>query len=108
MTGQSAVSKAQTSSLGALWVAVVKLLARLRYLGLLGYALEWLLEASHASSRMHKILHSINTPKVHLLAISMVLAGHIAEHLHQEEENHHQEAHLHELRMEVQKLRKGA
>ena len=34
-----------------------------RYLGLLGYALEWLLEASHASSRMHKILHSINTPK---------------------------------------------
>lgn len=137
--------QAQTSSLGALWVAVVKILARLRsadlfwvdisqnpgleigvssnqptventlpipavsnsstlvmswiwnvfprkldaevrYLGLLGYALEWLLEvrcsghwlahpadfsapsrstgkASHASSRMHKILHSINTPK---------------------------------------------
>ena len=83
----------------------MKLVARLRYLGLLGYALEWLLEACHASSRLHKMLHSIQTPKVHLLAISMVLAGHVAEHLHQEEENHHQEAHLHELRSELHKLR---
>ena len=74
-----------------------------RYLGLFGYALEWLLKACHSSSRLHTVLHRINTPKAsylyttrfhdlnriwrrhcaqyccalqfHLLAITMVLAG---------------------------------
>ena len=104
--GHGTVSKASPTGLAALWIIFLKFVARLRYLGLLGYALEWLLEASHASSKLHKILHSINTPKVHLLAISMVLAGHVAEHLHQEEENHHQEAHLEELRTQIKQLRK--
>ncbi|CAE7833706.1 unnamed protein product [Symbiodinium necroappetens] len=90
---------------GAIWAVVAKLLIRLRYLGLFGYALEWLLEACHSSSKLHTMLHRINTPKFHLLAITMVLAGHVAEHLHQEEENHHQEAHLASLRAELQKLR---
>ncbi|CAJ1354672.1 unnamed protein product [Effrenium voratum] len=103
---QDAVSKVQASPLKTLWNIAMKLLVRLRYLGLFGYALEWLLEACHSSSKMHKLLHGINNPKTHLLAISLVLAGHIAEHLHQEEENHHQEAHLEHLRAELQKLQK--
>mmetsp|Transcript_62272 Transcript_62272/g.166508 ORF Transcript_62272/g.166508 Transcript_62272/m.166508 type:complete len:118 (-) Transcript_62272:42-395(-) len=78
----------------AFWALLGSILRRLRYLGLLGYALEWLLEASHASHRLHHWLHKLHTPKVQLLAISMVLAGHLAEHAHQEEENHHQEERL--------------
>ncbi|CAE7692633.1 unnamed protein product [Symbiodinium pilosum] len=93
------------TGLAAFWAAVLKLVFRLRYLGLFGYFLEWLLEACHSSGKLHKLLHPINTPKFHLLAITMVLAGHVAEHLHQEEENHHQEAHLENLRAELQKLR---
>mmetsp|Transcript_50699 Transcript_50699/g.151718 ORF Transcript_50699/g.151718 Transcript_50699/m.151718 type:complete len:118 (+) Transcript_50699:59-412(+) len=78
----------------AFWAALGSLLRRLRYLGLLGYALEWLLEASHASHQLHRWLHRLHSPKVQLLAITMVLAGHLAEHAHQEEENHHQEERL--------------
>eukprot|EP00930_Biecheleria_cincta_P086304 TRINITY_DN75611_c0_g1_i1.p1 TRINITY_DN75611_c0_g1~~TRINITY_DN75611_c0_g1_i1.p1 ORF type:complete len:131 (-),score=18.76 TRINITY_DN75611_c0_g1_i1:107-499(-) len=91
------------SGLKALWSALAKLFIRLRYLGLAGYALEWLLEACHSSHRLHKLLRHINTPKFHLLAISMVLAGHVAEHLHHEEEHHHQETHLAHLRSELAK-----
>eukprot|EP00929_Paragymnodinium_shiwhaense_P087885 TRINITY_DN48034_c0_g1_i1.p1 TRINITY_DN48034_c0_g1~~TRINITY_DN48034_c0_g1_i1.p1 ORF type:complete len:115 (+),score=14.63 TRINITY_DN48034_c0_g1_i1:131-475(+) len=72
-------------------------LCKLRYLGLIGYGLEWLLEASHVSKRLHHWLHRLVNPKMHLLAISCVLVGHVAEHLHQEEENHHQEAHIRAL-----------
>mmetsp|Transcript_2175 Transcript_2175/g.5384 ORF Transcript_2175/g.5384 Transcript_2175/m.5384 type:complete len:110 (-) Transcript_2175:73-402(-) len=71
--------------------ALVHLFCKLRYLGLLGYAIEWLLEATHVSRRMHRWFHRLTSPRVHLLAISCVLAGHFAEHLHQEEENHAQE-----------------
>ena len=55
-----------------------------RYLGLFGYALEWLLEAKkleidaeqlnvyvvkacHSSSKLHTMLHRINTPKASCL-----------------------------------------
>mmetsp|Transcript_29956 Transcript_29956/g.56185 ORF Transcript_29956/g.56185 Transcript_29956/m.56185 type:complete len:114 (-) Transcript_29956:154-495(-) len=103
----STVSKAHPTGFATLWSAIAKLIIRLRYLGLFGYALEWLLEACHSSSKLHKLLHPINTPKFHLLAITMVLAGHVAEHLHQEEENHHQEAHLAHLHAELQKLRRS-
>merc|ERR1740122_865135 len=76
-----------------IWASIMRVLVRLKYLGLLGYALEWILEAGHVSKRLHHWLHryKLNSPKVHLLAISFVLAGHLAEHAHQEEENHHQE-----------------
>merc|ERR1719291_929381 len=73
---------------------LLHLFAKLRYLGMLGYALEWLLEATHVSKRMHHWLHRFTTPRVHLLAISCVLLGHMAEHHHQEEENHEQEARI--------------
>mmetsp|Transcript_24389 Transcript_24389/g.44172 ORF Transcript_24389/g.44172 Transcript_24389/m.44172 type:complete len:127 (+) Transcript_24389:65-445(+) len=96
------------SGLKAFWTALARLLIRMRYMGLAGYALEWLLEACHSSSRLHKLLKSINTPKFHLLAISMVLAGHVAEHMHQEEENTHQEAHLAHLQSELEKRRAAA
>mmetsp|Transcript_46702 Transcript_46702/g.144290 ORF Transcript_46702/g.144290 Transcript_46702/m.144290 type:complete len:120 (+) Transcript_46702:31-390(+) len=76
------------------WAALAGVLGKLRYLGLAGYLLEWLLEASHVSHRLHRLLHKLHSPKVQLLAITMVLAGHLAEHLHQEEENHHQEHRL--------------
>mmetsp|Transcript_27193 Transcript_27193/g.61701 ORF Transcript_27193/g.61701 Transcript_27193/m.61701 type:complete len:117 (+) Transcript_27193:77-427(+) len=77
----------------AFWAAVVGILCKLRYLGLAGYAVEWILEAAHVSKRLHHWLHRfrLNSPKVHLFAITLVLAGHLAEHAHQEEENHHQE-----------------
>eukprot|EP00438_Fugacium_kawagutii_P014563 Skav232306 [mRNA] locus=scaffold882:552408:559782:- [translate_table: standard] len=39
----------QPGPFGAIWIAVAKLLVRLRYLGLLGYALEWLLEVRDTS-----------------------------------------------------------
>eukprot|EP00440_Ansanella_granifera_P056399 gb/GFBE01061123.1/.p1 GENE.gb/GFBE01061123.1/~~gb/GFBE01061123.1/.p1 ORF type:complete len:132 (+),score=28.60 gb/GFBE01061123.1/:1-396(+) len=93
------------SGLRVFWDALAKLMIRLRYMGIAGYALEWILEACHSSSRLHRWLHHINTPKFHLLAITLVLAGHVAEHLHQEEENHHQEAHLADLRAELEKHR---
>eukprot|EP00933_Yihiella_yeosuensis_P068726 TRINITY_DN7467_c4_g1_i1.p1 TRINITY_DN7467_c4_g1~~TRINITY_DN7467_c4_g1_i1.p1 ORF type:complete len:125 (+),score=20.90 TRINITY_DN7467_c4_g1_i1:87-461(+) len=89
------------SGLKAFWKTLAHLFVKLRYLGLAGYFLEWILEATHSSKRLHHLLHRINTPKVHLLAITMVLAGHLAEHLHQEEENHHQEDRLAKLEAAV-------
>merc|ERR1719382_1306295 len=61
-----------------------------------GYLLEWILKASHVNHKLHRWLHRLDSPRVHLLAITMVLTGHAAEHLHQEEENHEQEEHLHQ------------
>ncbi|CAE8702004.1 unnamed protein product, partial [Polarella glacialis] len=95
----------EPSALKVFWRTFLKILVRLRYLGLAGYGLEWLLEAVHSSHRLHKLLGFVNTPRVHLIAITLVLAGHIAEHVHQEEENHHQEAHLASLQAEIEKRR---
>eukprot|EP00429_Kryptoperidinium_foliaceum_P064238 CAMPEP_0176063624 /NCGR_PEP_ID=MMETSP0120_2-20121206/31733_1 /TAXON_ID=160619 /ORGANISM="Kryptoperidinium foliaceum, Strain CCMP 1326" /LENGTH=169 /DNA_ID=CAMNT_0017397199 /DNA_START=50 /DNA_END=554 /DNA_ORIENTATION=- len=73
---------------------LLRLFTGLKNLGLAGYALEALLKLSHASHRAHHKLHFLDTPRIHLLAVLMILTGHLAEHLHQEEENHHQEARL--------------
>lgn len=99
--GDSSVDKSK-----GFWHVFIKLLIRLRYLGLAGYALEWILEACHTNKRLHHMLHRLLTPKVHLLAITMVLAGHIAEHLHHEEEVHEQEEHIAHLRAEIQMISK--
>mmetsp|Transcript_94491 Transcript_94491/g.211821 ORF Transcript_94491/g.211821 Transcript_94491/m.211821 type:complete len:116 (-) Transcript_94491:45-392(-) len=92
--GNSTLAKPGHAPPHALWAILGTLFRKLRYLGLLGYALEWVLEASHVSHKLHGWLRGLHNPKVQLLAISMVLAGHLAEHAHQEEENHHQEERL--------------
>mmetsp|Transcript_96571 Transcript_96571/g.295429 ORF Transcript_96571/g.295429 Transcript_96571/m.295429 type:complete len:117 (-) Transcript_96571:61-411(-) len=73
---------------------LLRLFAALRHLGSLGYALEVLLELAHVSKRAHRALPFLHKPWMHVLAIVMVLTGHLAEHVHQEEENHHQETRL--------------
>ena len=67
----------------------------LLFQGLFGYLVEWCLELSHVSPRVHHLLHHLihgnRAARMGLFAISCVLVGHYSEHLHQEHENHEQE-----------------
>eukprot|EP00428_Durinskia_dybowskii_P072678 CAMPEP_0170398196 /NCGR_PEP_ID=MMETSP0117_2-20130122/23274_1 /TAXON_ID=400756 /ORGANISM="Durinskia baltica, Strain CSIRO CS-38" /LENGTH=172 /DNA_ID=CAMNT_0010654739 /DNA_START=103 /DNA_END=619 /DNA_ORIENTATION=- len=90
----------EKSALGML----LHLFTKLKNLGIAGYALEALLELGHTSKRAHHRFHFLHKPWVHLLAILMILTGHLAEHVHQEEENHHQEARLADLEAKVAAL----
>ena len=59
-------------------------------IGVFGYCIEWILELSHVSTRLHNIFHHnryINVNKMGLLAITMIIIGHYTEHLHQVDEN---------------------
>lgn len=91
----------QTSMLSML----LQLFAGLKNLGIAGYALEAVLELMHTSKRAHHKLHFLNKPWVHLAAVLMVLTGHLAEHVHQEEENQHQEARIAALEASVAQLK---
>jgi hypothetical protein len=51
--------------------------------GVFGYVIEWVLELSHLVPRLHHVLHGTRAYKLGLAAITMVLAGHYTEHLHQ-------------------------
>ncbi|CAK0865981.1 unnamed protein product [Prorocentrum cordatum] len=133
-------SRAKLQQLGVRrgWALVLKQVARLRFLGLLGYLLEWLLEGTHMNKTLHylvpwrgatrarvamaaitmvfvtphacsnlccsrlpsfiarraprgRVLHAGSGPASSGGRRSTVLVGHVAEHLHQEEENHHLE-----------------
>mmetsp|Transcript_63299 Transcript_63299/g.159633 ORF Transcript_63299/g.159633 Transcript_63299/m.159633 type:complete len:153 (-) Transcript_63299:184-642(-) len=64
---------------------------KLKYLGLAGHLLEALLELMHVSKKANHRLRFLHKPWMHLAAIGMVIVGHLAEHAHQEEENHEQE-----------------
>ena len=72
----------------------------------MGYALEWFIQLSHVSHAVHHRFKKILTPKFHLLAISFVLLGHMAEHTHQEEENEHQEARIAVLEASLLQIQK--
>ena len=56
-----------------------------KFVGLIGYMVEWTIEMSHNNTRLHHILHQ-HASKMGLLAVTMVILGHATEHFHQEEE----------------------
>mmetsp|Transcript_46676 Transcript_46676/g.110999 ORF Transcript_46676/g.110999 Transcript_46676/m.110999 type:complete len:118 (-) Transcript_46676:352-705(-) len=79
---------------------ILKLLAKLKYLGLLGYALEWLMEYAHVNHKFGRWLGRcapLRVPKAQLLAVTMIIVGHVAEHLHHGDEHHHHEHRIAEL-----------
>mmetsp|Transcript_41651 Transcript_41651/g.90785 ORF Transcript_41651/g.90785 Transcript_41651/m.90785 type:complete len:129 (-) Transcript_41651:241-627(-) len=85
----------------SVWQFLLHLFCKLRCLGLVGYGLEWILELSHANHKVHRRIRRYTGPKFRLLAMSMVLAGHLAEHIHQEEENHEQEDRIKALELRL-------
>mmetsp|Transcript_11877 Transcript_11877/g.27043 ORF Transcript_11877/g.27043 Transcript_11877/m.27043 type:complete len:116 (-) Transcript_11877:44-391(-) len=83
---------------------ILKLLAKWKHLGLLGYAVEWLLEYTHVNHRFGKWLGRlvpIKPPRVGLIAVSMIIIGHIAEHLRHDEEHHHHEHRIAQLEANI-------
>merc|ERR1719401_2919608 len=88
------VAHGHRSGQATLVVGLLHLFTKLKRLGIAGYALEALLELTHVSKRAHHRLSFLHKPWVHLMAILMIIVGHLAEHVHQEEENHHQEVRI--------------
>eukprot|EP00416_Gambierdiscus_australes_P037219 CAMPEP_0171097764 /NCGR_PEP_ID=MMETSP0766_2-20121228/47737_1 /TAXON_ID=439317 /ORGANISM="Gambierdiscus australes, Strain CAWD 149" /LENGTH=117 /DNA_ID=CAMNT_0011557011 /DNA_START=18 /DNA_END=371 /DNA_ORIENTATION=- len=88
----------------AFWAACGRILRSLRGFALLGYALEWLVEVTHVSHRLHRWLSLLHSPKFELLAVTMIIVGHLGEHSHQEEENHQQEERLAALESRIATL----
>mmetsp|Transcript_56422 Transcript_56422/g.150936 ORF Transcript_56422/g.150936 Transcript_56422/m.150936 type:complete len:99 (-) Transcript_56422:81-377(-) len=82
---------------------VARLASSLKFFGIIGHLIELLGEMSHASKRAPRWLHKFHNPKFGVLAIIMVIVGHLAEHVHQEHENHHQELRLAALEAQVAK-----
>eukprot|EP00927_Polykrikos_kofoidii_P021324 TRINITY_DN2020_c0_g1_i1.p1 TRINITY_DN2020_c0_g1~~TRINITY_DN2020_c0_g1_i1.p1 ORF type:complete len:117 (+),score=15.35 TRINITY_DN2020_c0_g1_i1:101-451(+) len=97
-----------SSSKASVCTRALRFAARFRYLGLLGYVLEWLMSATHLSQRLHRSLRQLTSPKAHLLAVTCILIGHCAEHMHQEDENHEQEARIAALESRVLGAKKNA
>ena len=53
------------------------------FLGLFGYGIELVLELSHILPRLHHVLHGARASKFGVVAIAMIMLGHLAEHYHQ-------------------------
>mmetsp|Transcript_40923 Transcript_40923/g.61831 ORF Transcript_40923/g.61831 Transcript_40923/m.61831 type:complete len:115 (-) Transcript_40923:328-672(-) len=104
--GHAMVKHGHHSS-GSLKVVLLHAFLKLKWLGLMSLFIEAMLESRHVSKRAHKYFHFLHKPWVHLALVIMEIVGHLAEHLHQEEENHEQEHRLHELEKVVAKLSKA-
>ncbi|CAK0865980.1 unnamed protein product [Prorocentrum cordatum] len=69
-------SRAKLQQLGVRrgWALVLKQVARLRFLGLLGYLLEWLLEGTHMNKTLHYLVpwRGATRARVAMAAITMV------------------------------------
>merc|ERR1719240_390469 len=92
----------------SVWVILLAWLRRraalLGYLGLGGHVIEWVCELTHVSKAAHRRLHGPALHRLGLFAVTCIIVGHLAEHVHQEEENHHQEHRIHTLEERLKKL----
>ena len=49
--------------------------------------IEWVLELSHIQPGLHHILHGPRSARMGLVAITMIVVGHVTEHFHHEHEH---------------------
>eukprot|EP00746_Dinoflagellata_sp_MGD_P014337 gnl/MRDRNA2_/MRDRNA2_131372_c0_seq1.p1 gnl/MRDRNA2_/MRDRNA2_131372_c0~~gnl/MRDRNA2_/MRDRNA2_131372_c0_seq1.p1 ORF type:complete len:166 (+),score=28.21 gnl/MRDRNA2_/MRDRNA2_131372_c0_seq1:63-500(+) len=93
------------------WVILLMWLKRraalLGWLGLGGHLIEWVCELTHVSKSAHRRLHGPALHRLGLFAVTCIIVGHLAEHVHQEDENHHQEHRFHILEERLKKLESG-
>lgn len=87
--------------------ALLHVFSSFKNLGILGYVLEALLEFMHINKKANRKLRILHKPWMHLAAILMIIVGHLAEHVHQEEENHEQEVRIASLEKKLALLQAG-
>lgn len=66
--------------------------------------IEWVLELSHIQPGLHHILHGPRAARMGLVAITMIVIGHVTEHFHHEHEHEAEREREHEDNIRIQAL----